>query len=166
MPTLLQWLDEGVKMALEVHDDGSAVGEGGSAVLAAPFYEGSARALRMLQPEEARAGGIVDLEGTVGAYTMQAVVGWASDAGARKSSAIAAARALLAVTKQGNDGCPAAAQFVAAGLTVLQSTQLSLEDEELRAAVGSRVVAWSGAARKCDELGEGVRQRLDMLQQQ
>lgn len=78
MPTLLEWLNEGVQIALESQEDEGEVNVGAAAAArAAEFYEGSARALRRLQPAEAEAGGL-DVGNVSANYMLQAAVGYAS----------------------------------------------------------------------------------------
>lgn len=79
MPTLVEWFTEGVNIALEGYgktaDQAETIVAG--AATAAEFYEGSARALRRLQPSEAAAAG-VDVEKISANYMLQAAVGYSS----------------------------------------------------------------------------------------
>ena len=96
MPTLVEWMGEGVKIALETSEEQAggrvdvAAGE-----RAAEFYEGSARALRWLQPAEAQAAG-VDVEKVAANYMLQAAIGYSS--GGDRDLFRPAANALVQVT--------------------------------------------------------------------
>ena len=176
VPTLVEWLSEGITVALESHAEG---GDAVAAATAAEFYEGSARALRRLQPAEAQAGG-VDVDKIAANYMLQAVVGYSSG-----ENLFAAAKALVQVTAADADsgrrhnygvvldlGCDAAVKLLTVGLTVLQSEVLTRpivrtdvggqEHAALHEAVKEAMVVVGGSARRCS-LGPALEQRLQVL---
>ena len=194
VPTLVEWLSEGVKIALESNREGGELAEGNvdaaaaaaAGAMAAEFYEGSARALRRLQPAEAKAAG-VDVDHIAANYMLQAAVGYANG-----ENFFAAAKAFVQVAatdvgsrRQHNYGvvmdlgCEAAVQFVTVGLTVLQSEVLTRpvmrsgfsgstwqtyerEQAAVNKAVEEAVVVVGGSARRCS-LGPVLEQRLLLL---
>jgi hypothetical protein len=95
VPTLVEWLSEGVAIALQGQQQGGEAGgeevaDAEAAGAAAPYYEKSARALRRLQPDEAEAGEI-DVESLSENYMLQAAIGYASKVAA-ETAAVAAGR--------------------------------------------------------------------------
>jgi hypothetical protein len=105
VPTLLEWLNEGVQIALESQEDEGEVNVG-AAARAAEFYEGSARALRRLQPAEAEAGGL-DVGNVAANYMLQAAVGYASGENMLSAAQALVQVATLAKPSSGKSNCKA-----------------------------------------------------------